>query len=147
MSMRAGEFAKSKPNVACGIIPFLDNKESYIVKSINTEPFKNPDIETVQKSNRGRKGEPQSDAVMYMLYRYFKRIKLRGIHQAIATLCNEFSSLFFRKGKGAPLSSDNVRKRIQWTKDQKHLVEYAERFEEKWGKEMLEKDRLHLKGK
>lgn len=128
LTMRAGEFAKSISNVTCGLIPFLDSEETYIVKSINTEPCNDIDIGTVQKSNRGRKGEPQSNVAMYLLYRYFKRIKLRGIHQAAATLCNEFSSLFFRPGIGAPLIPENVRKRIQWTGTQRHLVEYAERF-------------------
>jgi len=69
---------------------------------------------------------------MYLLYRYFKGIKLKGIYQTIATLCNEASTLFFcNKGTGAPLTPETVRKRIQWTKARKHIVEYVEGFERK----------------
>ncbi len=78
-----------------------------------------------------RKGEPQSNVAMCLLYRYFKGIKLKGIYQTIATLCNEVSTLFFCKGTGVPLTPETVRKRIQWTKTQKQLVEYVEGFEKK----------------
>lgn len=78
---------------------------------------------------RGRRGEPQSDMAMYLIYRHFKHLKLRGMYEHVADMVNEFSALFFRSGSGSPLSPDNVRKRIQWAKKQKDIDEYVDSYE------------------
>lgn len=69
---------------------------------------------------RGRRAEWQSKLAMYMIYRYLKRLGFKGIYEAIAGLVNGFSFELFRKGKGAELSPENVRKRVQWYK--KHEI-------------------------
>ncbi|HDZ62090.1 MAG TPA: hypothetical protein ENH40_02965 [Nitrospirae bacterium] len=81
-------------------------KDRYIISSSRTK-------ELTKSSGRGRKGESQSNLAMYMLYRYLKEIGFRGIYKTIASLCNAFSTRFFRQGTGAPLSTENVRKRVQ----------------------------------
>lgn len=70
----------------------------------------------------------------------FIAVKYFNLYKHVFNLSNEFSSLFFRKGTGAPLSPENVGKRIQWAKARKYFAEYAEEFERKRiGKLELEK--------
>lgn len=129
LEMKASQFARGRIDTICNLIPFTDDGESYIITLKNTLPLNNINIESIKKDKKGRRGEPQSDMAMYLLYRYFKSIKLKRIYQTIATLCNEASTLFFCKGTGSPLTPETVRKRIQWTKTREHIVEYVEGFE------------------
>jgi hypothetical protein len=129
LEMKANQFARGKIDTICNLMPFTDDGESYIIPLKNTLPLNNIGIESIKKNKKGRRGEPQSDMAMYLLYRYFKGIKLKEIYQTIATLCTEVSTLFFCKGIGSPLTPETVRKRIQWTKTRKHIVEYVEGFE------------------
>lgn len=72
---------------------------------------------------------------MYILYRYFKGLKLRGIYEKIADLVNGASFHFFKAGTGMSLEPDNVRKRIQWAKKQEAICEYVMRYEDEWKKQ------------
>ena len=84
----------------------------------------------VDKKGRGRKGEPHCNLAMYLLCRYFKHnLKFKKIYQPLATLINEYSSTFFRDGKGYSLAPDNVRKRIQWVNSKKYIKDYATEYE------------------
>lgn len=96
-----------------------------------------PPIEVDIKRQRGRKGEHQSNMAMYLLYRYFNRLGLKGVYVSIASLVNIFSLHFYCDGKGASLSPENVRKRIQVVKKKKELCEKALDFERNWKKEKL----------
>lgn len=100
------------------------DNERYILQASETISLPN-----LNKKRRGPRGSPQSNVAIFLLDRYFQRIGLRRKHEAIAAFCNDFSKLFFCKGTGFQLSSENVRKRIQWVKKRKSLVEYAEKFE------------------
>ena len=84
------------------------------------------------KKSRGRRGEPQSDVAMYLLYLYFRKIGIKGIYEKIAMLVNNFSTRFFCPPQGAPLNPENVRKRIQWVKKKDFLVEFATGYQQKW---------------
>lgn len=105
------------------------NTERYVLTCAQTS------FQDIEPRRRGRKAEWQSNLAMYLLYRYFKNLGVKRIYSVITDLVNGFSTQFFQPITGAPLIPETVRKRIQWTKDQKHLVEYAERFEEMWGGE------------
>lgn len=100
------------------------DNERYILQASETISLPN-----LIKKRRGPRGSPQSNVAIFLFDRYFQRIGLKRKHEAIAAFCNDFSGLFFKVGSGAPLSPDNVRKRIQWVKKRKSLVEYAEKFE------------------
>ncbi len=73
---------------------------------------------------------------MYLLYRYFKSLKIKNIYNLIALLCNNYSISFYRPPHGAPLTAETVRKRIQWVKKRRRLVEWAEGFETKYLEEV-----------
>lgn len=88
-----------------------------------------------KKQQRGRKGEHQSNMAMYLLYRYFNRLGLKAVYVSIASLVNIFSFQFYCDGKGASLSPENVRKRIQEVKKKKELCEKALDFEKNWDME------------
>ncbi len=84
----------------------------------------------LDKKGRGRKGEPHSNLAMYLLYKYFKHhLKFKKIYQPISTLINEYSSRFFRDGRGYSLDPDHVRKRIQWVNSKKIIKDYAAQYE------------------
>ncbi len=80
---------------------------------------------------RGRRGEPQSDVAMYLLYRYFRALGITNVYEKIAVLTNNYSRKFFRPPMGAALSNENVRKRIQWLKKRPDLLSFAEAFSER----------------
>lgn len=111
------------------------DNERYIVTLSQTGI--EPPIEVDIKRQRGRKGEHQSNMAMYLLYRYFNRLGLKGVYVSIASLVNIFSLHFYCDGKGASLSPENVRKRIQVVKKKKELCEKALDFERNWNKEKL----------
>lgn len=90
-----------------------------------------------KKKQRGKRGEPESDIAMYLLYRYFKRLKIKNFYDLIAILCNNYSVLFYKSPYGAPLSAEMVRKRIQWVKKRNKFVEWAKGFERKYLKEVF----------
>lgn len=94
-----------------------------------------PPIEVDIKKQRGRKGEHQSNMAMYLLYRYFNRLCLKAVYVSIASLVNIFSFQFYCDGKGASLSPENVRKRIQVVKKKQELCDKALDFEKNWDME------------
>lgn len=110
------------------------NNEMYILKTSATQSLIN--FTKRCRGRRGRKGQPKSNLSMYLLYRYFKRLGLRDIYSSIALPVNQFTHLFFRKGVGAPLSPDNIRKRVQWVKKQTELLNLASEWEKRWKKEI-----------
>lgn len=100
-----------------------------------SQPGIEPPIEVDIKRQRGRKGEHQSNMAMYLLYRYFNHLGLKAVYVSIASLVNIFSFQFYCDGKGASLSPENVRKRIQVVKKKKELCEKALDFEKNWDME------------
>lgn len=122
------EFMPSKLNGRLTITyeqEFSHNDKRYILTCSDTISLSDFNI----KKRRGPRGSPQSNVAIFLFDRYFQRIGLKRKHETIAAFCNDFSKLFFCKGTGFQLSSENVRKRIQWVKKRKSLVEYAEKFE------------------
>ncbi|MEW5949007.1 MAG: hypothetical protein AB1711_06305 [Thermodesulfobacteriota bacterium] len=109
------------------------NNERYVLTYTHT-PFQKDSHK--KGTRRGKRAEWQSNLAMYLLYRYFQRLGIRPIYESIASLVNEFSLWrFCNEAGGAPLTPENVRKRVQWVRKRKTLVAYAM----EWEKEMLEK--------
>lgn len=114
----------------------LDTKLADISYRISIVENMNLQRSIKKRNKKGKRGEPQSDVAMYLLYRYFKLLKIKNIYNLIALLCNNYSIYFYRPPQGAPLSAETVRKRVQWVKKRKRLIEWAERFEIKYLQEV-----------
>ena len=82
-----------------------------------------------KETHKGRKGEPLANVSMYLLYKYFKQLGIKNIYEKIATLVGEFSSFLFKNKRGVFLEPDMVRKRIQWVKKRKEVLNYAQEVE------------------
>ncbi len=108
-------------------------RKEYLIEAFHTfYPIEAQCKEAEGRKSKGRRGEPQSDVAMYLLYTYFQEIGLKGIYRKIAALVNSYSVRFFCSPEGAPLSPENVRKRIQWVKKKEFLVKFAKEYRQNW---------------
>ncbi len=109
-------------------VPGLQN--NYFVEVVDSQPFDlsiPPKKSGKGKGQPGRRGNPQSNLAMYILYRYFNAIKSRGVYRKIAELCKIASAL-----NKSWLEPHLVLKKIGRVKKQEEMVTFAERFEKKY---------------
>lgn len=107
------------------------NGERYLLKAIHTV-FLESIEDRKRKGRKGKIGTPMASMVMYLLYEYFKFLDLKKVHPYIATLVNEYAPEVFVGEKDMERLRQNVRRRIQWARKRKEVMDYARMVEEKW---------------